>query len=151
MEDGVKELNSDMKFVRAELAKIKGMVRGVEGRLTGMEGRFTSMEGRFDPARRRARMKAAFASGLQVIEAELHMIGCVGVADGEIHGLYLEPTSQGRGSGAAVVREILSAHLPQPWRVEVLRDSPARRFWECQGFVLVEEKPFDRVLGRPAD
>ncbi|NKC32174.1 GNAT family N-acetyltransferase [Falsiroseomonas selenitidurans] len=111
--------------------------------------------GRWDPARRRARMEAAFAGGgMRVIEAEGLTLGCVGVEPAgpvvALHSLYLEPARQGRGLGAAVVARLLAEHPGQGFRIEVLKASPARRFWERQGFLLVEEQPYDWVLAFPA-
>ena len=110
--------------------------------------------GRFDPDRRRARMRAAFdGGGMQVLAAEDGTAGCIGVEPGaevvELHSLYLEPARQGRGFGAAVVAHVLAQHPGRAFRIEVLKQSPARRFWERQGFVLVDEQPYDWVLARP--
>lgn len=110
--------------------------------------------GRWDPARRRARMEAAFAGGgLQVIEDRGQAIGCIGLEPGAdsvtLHSLYLEPALQGRGLGAAVVAQALALHPGRGFAIEVLKDSPARRFWERQGFMLVGEQPFDWVMARP--
>jgi GNAT superfamily N-acetyltransferase len=112
--------------------------------------------GRYDPARRRARMQAAFdAGGMQVIEAEGRFAGCIGIEAGEavveLHSLYIEPSLQGQGFGAAIVRHVLARNPGRIWRIEVLKQSPARRFWERLGFVLTGEQPFDWVLERPAD
>ncbi len=112
--------------------------------------------GRYDPDRRRARMRKQFDVGiLQVIEADGAMIGCVGVEAGgeavEIHSLFLEPAVQGRGLGQAVFRTIQASHPGRPFHIEVLKESPARRFWERLGFTVVGEQPFDWVLRRPAD
>ncbi|MBU8546592.1 MULTISPECIES: GNAT family N-acetyltransferase [Roseomonadaceae] len=110
--------------------------------------------GRWDPARRRARMEAAFAGGgMLVIEDGGQPIGCIGLEPGaeavDLHSLYLEPDRQGRGLGAAILVQALARHPGQTFRIEVLKDSPARRFWERQGFVLVGEQPFDWVMERP--
>lgn len=110
--------------------------------------------GRWDPARRRARMEAAFAGGgMRVIEDQGHAIGCIGLEPGagavELHSLYLEPDRQGRGLGAAIVTQALALDPGRRFAIEVLKDSPARRFWEGQGFVLVGEQPFDWVMARP--
>lgn len=112
--------------------------------------------GRYDPDRRRVRMRKQFDAGiLNVIEAEGAMIGCVGVeAAGEaveIHSLFLEPECQGRGLGQAVFHAIQTAHPGRPCAIEVLKESPARRFWERLGFIVTGEQPFDWVLHRPAD
>ncbi len=110
--------------------------------------------GRWDPARRRARMEAAFAGGgMWVIEDDGLPIGCIGLEPGaeavDLHSLYLEPDRQGRGLGAAVVAQALARHPGRRFAIEVLKKSPARRFWERQGFVLVGEQPFDWLMERP--
>jgi len=112
--------------------------------------------GRFDSARRRARMRAHFdAGGMQVIEDAQAMVGSIGLDHRpgwiELHSLYLEPARQGRGLGAAIVAALRADHPGRTWRIEVLRGSPARRFWERQGFQLIDEQPFDWVMERPAD
>jgi len=110
--------------------------------------------GRWDPALRRARMEAAFAGGgMQVIEDQGQPIGCIGLEPGAksvtLHSLYLEPERQGRGLGAAIVAQALALHPGRAFAIEVLKQSPARRFWERQGFVLVGEQPYDWVMARP--
>lgn len=110
--------------------------------------------GRWDPARRRARMEAAFVGGgMRVIEDEGQVLGCIGFEPGpeavDLHSLYLEPELQGRGLGAAIVAQALALHPGRRFAIEVLKDSPARRFWERQGFALVGEQPFDWVMARP--
>jgi N-acetylglutamate synthase-like GNAT family acetyltransferase len=112
--------------------------------------------GRFDPARRRARMRDHLAAGgLHLVERDGAAIGCVGIepaeAAVEIHSVFLEPALQGRGLGAKVFALVRAAHPGRAFAIEVLKGSPARRFWERHGFVLVDEKPFDWVMQRPAD
>lgn len=112
--------------------------------------------GRYDPDRRRSRMRKQFEAGiLNVIEAEGAMIGCVGIEQGgeavEIHSLFLEPAAQGQGLGAAVFHAIQAAHPGRPFAIEVLKESPARRFWERLGFAVIGEQPFDWVLRRAPD
>lgn len=112
--------------------------------------------GRYDPDRRRARMRKQFEAGiLHIIDRDGAMIGCVGVEAGgaavEIHSLFLETECQGRGLGQAVFHAIQAAHPGRPFQIEVLKESPARRFWERLGFTVLDEQPFDWVLHRPAD
>jgi GNAT superfamily N-acetyltransferase len=110
--------------------------------------------GRYDPERRRSRMRAAFeGGGMQVIALEGRGVGCIGIEPGsdlvDLHSLYLEPDCQGRGLGAAILDLVLSLHPGRGFRIEVLKQSPARRFWERHGFVLVDEQPYDWILARP--
>lgn len=112
--------------------------------------------GRFDPARRRARMEAAFATnGMWVVERDGSRLGCVCAEpeDGalHLHALYLEPEQQGQGLGAVVFAAIRERHPGLRIRIEVLKGSPARHFWERQGFVLTGELPVDWLMERPAD
>ena len=111
--------------------------------------------GRFDPDRRRARLRAVFdPASFQVIELDGYLIGCIaaGVMEGYIalHSVYLAPDAQGHGIGSHVVALSLEALPPLPVRVEVLKGSRARRFWEGQGFRWVAAQDFDDVLERPA-
>lgn len=111
---------------------------------------------RFDPARRRARMREAFdAGGMRVIELKGTRAGCIGVEPGPdavaLHSFYLEPAFQRRGLGTAVMRALLAEYQGHSWRLEVLKQSPARLFWERQGFRLVGESDFDWLMQRPAD
>ncbi|WP_270933433.1 GNAT family N-acetyltransferase [Falsiroseomonas oryzae] len=112
--------------------------------------------GRFDPARRRARMRQHFeARSLRLIERDGTVIGCLGLYDRgdrmELHSFFLEPALQGRGVGAEVFAALRASHPGRGWWIEVLKESPARRFWERQGFVLVGEQPHDWIMERGAD
>ncbi|WP_169742779.1 GNAT family N-acetyltransferase [Muricoccus aerilatus] len=110
--------------------------------------------GRFDPARRRARMRAAFdPAAFRLIESGGHVRGCVAVVDHadhrEIHSFYLEPEAQGRGLGRAVLDAILAEHPGRATRLEVLKGSSAARFYERAGFHLTGEAEFDLLYERP--
>jgi len=110
---------------------------------------------RFMLSRRRTRMRAVFEAGdLRVIEREGAPVGCIGVARGAdhvvLHSVYLEPAVQGRGIGAAAVALALQDAPGLPVRIEVLRESPAHRFWERLGFVRVGEEGVDWLYERPA-
>ena len=112
--------------------------------------------GRFDPQRRRARMRRHLDAGsLHLIERDGAVLGCLGLYDRgahlELHSVFLEPALQGRGLGAEVFATLRAAHPGRAWWIEVLKESPARRFWERQGFVLTGEAPFDWILERGAD
>jgi N-acetylglutamate synthase-like GNAT family acetyltransferase len=111
--------------------------------------------GRFDPERRRARMRTHLDAGsLRLIERDGAALGCLGLYPRgeamELHSVFLEPALQGRGLGAEVFAALRAAHPGRGWWIEVLKGSPARRFWERQGFVLTGEAPFDWILERPA-
>ncbi len=112
--------------------------------------------GRFDPERRRARMRKQFDAGiLRIIEQGGRLAGCIGVEDKgeavEIHSLFLDVHAQGRGLGKAVFRAVLAEHPGRRFRLEVLKESPARRFWERQGFVQTDEAVFDWIMERAPD
>jgi N-acetylglutamate synthase-like GNAT family acetyltransferase len=113
--------------------------------------------GRFDPDRRRGRMRQHLDAGsLRLVERDGAVLGCLGLyprgaAQMELHSVFLEPALQGRGLGAEVFAALRAAHPGKGWWIEVLKQSPARRFWERQGFVLTGEAPFDWILERPAD
>ena len=111
--------------------------------------------GRFDPARRRSRMRQHLDAGsLHLIGRDGVVLGCLGLYDRgalkELHSFFLEPALQGSGLGAEVFAALLALHPGRGWWIEVLKESPARRFWERQGFVLTGEQPFDWILERPA-
>lgn len=112
--------------------------------------------GRFDPARRRARMRAQFdAGGVHLIERADTPIGCLALRPRgeamELQSFFLHAAEQGRGLGAAIFAQLRAQHPGRGWWIEVLKESPARRFWERQGFVVTGEEPFDWVMERPAD
>lgn len=111
--------------------------------------------GRFLPERRRGRMRAVFDAGeLRVIEQDGARAGCIGVVAAAdhvaLHSVYVEPALQGRGIGAAAVATVLAAQPDLPIRIEVLRDSPAHRFWERLGFLKVGEEGVDWLYERPS-
>jgi GNAT superfamily N-acetyltransferase len=112
--------------------------------------------GRFDPDRRRQRMRRQFDAGiLRIIEQGGALAGCIGVEDKgdwiEIHSLFLDDHAQGRGLGAAVWRAVLAENPGRVFRLDVLKLSPARRFWERQGFTRIDELPFDWLMERRPD
>lgn len=112
--------------------------------------------GRFDTERRRARMRQHLEAGsLHLVARGGAVIGCLGLKPRgtqlELHSFFLEPAEQGRGLGAEIFAALRARHPGQGWWIEVLKESPARRFWERQGFVLTGEQPFDWVLERAAD
>lgn len=111
--------------------------------------------GRFDPVRRRERLGAVFDPAVfRVVESAGQRLGCIAAATlGDhiaMHSFYLEPAVQGRGLGGRVLAIALAPLPALPVRIEVLRGSRARRFWECQGFHWVAAQDFDDVMERPA-
>lgn len=117
--------------------------------------------GRWNPALRLQRMHEAYATGeLRIIESPglEPWAGCVAafakVVDGrerfEIHYFYLEPAVQGQGFGSAVLDHLLAERPDLPCWLEVLRDSPAARFYERKGFVKIGEVGVDVLYERPA-
>lgn len=112
--------------------------------------------GRFDPDRRRARMRAGFdPRSMRVIEVGGRLAGCIAVETAadhvDIHSFYLDPPAQGRGLGAVVLRHVLAPHGHLPCRIEVVKQSPALRFWQAMGFQAVREQEFDWFCERPAN
>lgn len=100
-------------------------------------------------------MRAVFNAGeLSVVELTSRRIGCIGhslAADHiALHSLYIEPDHQRRGLGAASVTAALAGLPELPQRIEVLRDSPAHRFWERLGFERVGERGVDWLYERAA-
>jgi N-acetylglutamate synthase-like GNAT family acetyltransferase len=111
--------------------------------------------GRYHPDRRRTRMRQHLEAGsLHVIERDGAVLGCLGLYDRgaqmELHSFFLEPALQGKGLGAAIFVALRAQYPGRAWWIEVLKESPARRFWERQGFRLTGEQPFDWILELPA-
>ncbi|MFC9329759.1 GNAT family N-acetyltransferase [Kitasatospora sp. NPDC057015] len=112
--------------------------------------------GRFDEQRVRQRLREAFvASHTRVIEVDGAFAGCVALRPAEdahwLEHFYLAPHLQGRGTGAAVLRELLDRcdRDGVPVRLNVLQGSPARRLYERHGFTLDSEDAVDVYLVRP--
>jgi GNAT superfamily N-acetyltransferase len=113
--------------------------------------------GRFEPQRARDR----FLSGFDPLRTRHVVVGgeragfVVVRPDGDgllLDHLYLLPSAQGQGVGAAVMADLLAdadAH-GLPVRVRALRDSAANRFYERHGFELVERGDWDNHYERPA-
>jgi ribosomal protein S18 acetylase RimI-like enzyme len=98
-------------------------------------------------------MRATYdLSAFRLIRTESGLAGCVAVLDlaghREIHSFYLEPWAQGRGLGRAVLDAILAERPDLPARLEVLKESPAARFYERAGFVRTGESDFDLLYER---
>jgi GNAT superfamily N-acetyltransferase len=106
--------------------------------------------GRFDPERSRARLQRSFYpehSAFVVLNGESIGFYTFRPAENGLHldHFYLLPEWQGRGLGSRVLRKLL-AHA-DAWQVPVylgaLRESPANRFYQRHGFVVVEESEWD--------
>ncbi|UPK74127.1 GNAT family N-acetyltransferase [Nocardioidaceae bacterium SCSIO 66511] len=63
----------------------------------------------------------------------------------------LDPAQQGQGIGTWALGQILHTDTAgQPFRINVVQGSPARRLYERHGFVLVRQDPIDVDLMLPA-
>lgn len=106
--------------------------------------------GRFDPQRARDRFLASFDPALcRFIEAGHSRAGFYTLRPMADHWLldhlYIVPAHQGKGIGAAVLREIFAAadERRMPVRVGALRGSDSNRFYERHGFVRTDEAEWD--------
>lgn len=111
--------------------------------------------GRFDPARARQRFLDGFEPAqTQHIEADGERIGFFVLkpqSDGLLlDHLYILPAHQGRGIGAAVLAHIFAIADASGLaiRVGALRGSDSNRFYQRQGFELMEEGEFDNLYRR---
>lgn len=110
--------------------------------------------GRFDPDRRAGRMRAGFEkSGLRLMVRDGAVLGCIQSLRHpdhlEITSAYIEPSAQGLGLGRAVVAALLAEEPALEARIEVLKGSPARAFWERMGFAVTGEAGVDLHMARP--
>jgi GNAT superfamily N-acetyltransferase len=101
---------------------------------------------RYKPERARRIFREHFDEpGLRLILVDGERAGCVGfrICEGEIKidSFYLGPRFQNRGLGAVILKALLAEAdaLRLPMRLEVLRGSPAGRFYERHGFVKLGE------------
>ncbi|MCU1405388.1 MAG: N-acetyltransferase [Glaciihabitans sp.] len=112
--------------------------------------------GRYDPVRVRQRFLNAFTpEHTRVIQVDKVDVGLIAVRpehDGVwIEHFYLDPAWQGCGLGSQVLGQILRTEAAgQPFRLNVLQGSPARRLYERHGFSLVSQDPIDVYLMKPA-
>jgi ribosomal protein S18 acetylase RimI-like enzyme len=113
--------------------------------------------GRFDPQRARDRFLAAFdPAATRHVVASGERVGFVVVRSREdgllLDHLYIVPSAQGRGVGAAVMADVLADADARrlPVRLGALRESAANRFYERHGFELVERGEWDNHYVRAA-
>ena len=106
--------------------------------------------GRFDPLRARERFLSGFSpEHTRHIEVEGRRAGFVVVRPQAdcllLDHLYIHPTSQGQGIGAAVLADVIAEATAQGLaiRVGALRESDSNRFYVRHGFQLVEQTEFD--------
>ncbi|GII81511.1 N-acetyltransferase [Sphaerisporangium rufum] len=112
--------------------------------------------GRFDEHRVRQRLRDSFSpeytSVIVVDDAFAGSVTLRPAVDGSwLEHFYLAPDLQGRGIGSAVLRTLL-ARLDAAGefvRLNVLRDSAARRLYERLGFTVEAQDPIDVYLVRP--
>lgn len=111
--------------------------------------------GRFDPVRARQRFRRGFSPAYtRLILADGGVAGCVTlkpVPTGlEIEHFYIEPALQGAGLGSGVLRRLLADAdaCGLPVTIGVLKQSPAARFYQRQGFVYSHDGPFDDYFVR---
>ncbi|MFD6889714.1 GNAT family N-acetyltransferase [Streptomyces sp. NPDC059957] len=113
--------------------------------------------GRYDEQWVRQRLRDGFEPAhTWVIEVGGALAGCVALRPAEdahwLEHFYLAPHLQGRGIGAAVLRELLEQCDRDGTRVRlnVLQGSAARRLYERHGFGLEAEDPVDVFMVREA-
>ena len=113
--------------------------------------------GRFDPLRARDRFLAGFDAGLtRFVVVDGARVGFVVARPRDagllLDHLYIVPSAQGRGIGAAVLADLLADADARGLRVRVgaLRESASNRFYERHGFALVERGEWDNLYERPA-
>lgn len=106
--------------------------------------------GRFDPQRARGRFLASFDPALcRFIEIDGVRSGFILIRPQADHWLldhlYILPVHQGKGVGAAVLRDMFARADAQrlPIRVGALRGSDSNRFYQRHGFVQTDEREWD--------
>ena len=111
---------------------------------------------RYKPERARRIFREHFDEpGLRLILVDGERAGCVGfrISEGEIKidSFYLDRRYQNRGLGATILKVLLAEADAQdlPVRLEVLRGSPAHRFYERHGFVKLAEDDIEAEYERP--
>jgi GNAT superfamily N-acetyltransferase len=111
--------------------------------------------GRFTPERSRRVFRGHFDEpGLRLILVGDAMVGCVGFRVGPqfvtLDSFYLARHVQNGGLGSAIFKVLLAEAdaLGKPMRLEVLKQSPAGRFYLRHGFVPISEGEHDVMFER---
>lgn len=114
--------------------------------------------GRFDEHRVRQRLRDSFSpQHTSIVEVDGAFAGCVTLRPADdgllLEHFYLAAAVQGRGLGAAVLRELLARADGDrvPVRLNVLQGSAARRLYARHGFVVEDEDPIDVYMVRRPD
>jgi GNAT superfamily N-acetyltransferase len=116
---------------------------------------------RYKPSRARRIFREHFDEpGLRLILVDGKRAGCVGFRVGndeiKIDSFYLDRRHHNRGLGTTILKVLLAEADARglPVRLEVLRGSPADRFYERHGFVKLDEDDveaqYERVVPNPA-
>ncbi|SKA10560.1 Acetyltransferase (GNAT) domain-containing protein [Enhydrobacter aerosaccus] len=112
--------------------------------------------GRFTPERSRNTFRAHFDQpGLRLILIDGKRAGCVGFrVDAQwvtIDSFYLDGRFHNGGLGSTILLTLLAEAdaLGKPVRLEVLKQSPADRFYLRHGFVPIGENDYDITFERP--
>lgn len=112
--------------------------------------------GRFTPERSRQVFRGHFDEpGLRLILVGDAVAGCVGFRAGPrfvtLDSFYLARRFQNGGLGSAIFRALLAEAdaLGKPMRLEVLKQSPADRFYLRHGFTPIGEGEHDVMFERP--
>ena len=113
--------------------------------------------GRFDPIRARERFLSSFVpENTRHILVAGERVGflVVKVKSGEflLDHLYVKPSFQNRGVGAAVLAQVFAEASARSLlvRVGALRESASNRFYTRHGFQFVERGEFDNYYIRPS-
>jgi GNAT superfamily N-acetyltransferase len=111
--------------------------------------------GRFTPERSRAVFRGHFDEpGLRLILVGNDVAGCVGFRDGPefvtLDSFYLAARFQNTGLGSRIFKALLaeSDASGKPMRLEVLKQSPADRFYLRHGFAPISEGAHDVMFER---
>ncbi|MDQ0741348.1 GNAT family N-acetyltransferase [Pseudomonas sp. W4I3] len=111
--------------------------------------------GRFDPVRARERFLSGFeAHSTHHIEVSGERVGFVVLKHHHnellLDHLYVRPSAQGLGIGAAVLMQIFKTAdaAALPVKVGALKESASNRFYTRHGFQFVESSEFDNYYVR---